>query len=119
MRQIDRGEIGPHHPRGRALEAAAEGKARLTAGGEYVKITPFDGLTALCEIVPRALTGIEIGGSRIAATDNRAIFVKEDPLGTAFAVRTCRDDLIGESSRFGSVQRSAALCCSRRQYGSP
>src|ERR1700730_1903896 len=110
VRQIDRGEIGPHHPRARALEAAAEGKARLTAGGEYIKITPFDGLAALCEIVPRALTGIEIGGGGIAATDNPAIFVKEDPLGTAFAVRTCRDDLIGESSRLGSVQRGAQLC---------
>jgi hypothetical protein len=64
VRQIDRGEIGPHHARGRAFEAAAEAKARLTAGGEYVEITPLDGLTALCEIVPRALTGVEIGRRR-------------------------------------------------------
>jgi hypothetical protein len=108
--QIDRGEIGAHDARGRSIEAAAQCEARLAASGENVEIAPLDHITALCGIVPGALTGIELGA--LAAPDDGAIVGEECPLCAAAAVRIGGDDLVGKtasSGAFSALRKSALL----------
>ena len=81
------GKVGTHYPGRLSVKTMAQREARLAAGSENVKIAQLDYVTALCDLVPGALTGIGLRSGRIEMPGDEAVCGEKSPPGLLVTIK--------------------------------